>query len=131
MQTALVNRPIRQLLVSVLLEHQDKPPNLVLHTLVVTYESTYETVVHIHYSPIPSISTSQLSSVFALQPRKAENGATYIRQMLEEGIHERIVGTIFECTEHHQTIAMFQSWRTFFMHTVLDTLYKTDLQNCV
>ena len=35
--------------------------------------------------------------------------------MLEEGIHERIVGTIFECTEHHQTIATFRSWRTFLV----------------
>ena len=33
--------------------------------------------------------------------------------MLEEGIRERIVGTIFECTEHHQTIAMFQSGGPF------------------
>ena len=50
--------------------------------------------------------------------------------MLEEGIRERIVGTIFECTERHQTIATFQSRRTFFRHTVLDTLYKTDKCKC-
>jgi len=42
--------------------------------------------------------------------------------MLEEGIRERIVRAIFECTEHHQTIGTFRSRRTFFRHTVLDTL---------
>ena len=49
--------------------------------------------------------------------------------LLEEGIRRRIVGTIFECTEH-QTIATFRSWRTFFRHTVLDTLHKTDKCKC-
>ena len=29
--------------------------------------------------------------------------------MLKESIRERIVGTIFECTEHHQPIATFLS----------------------
>ena len=48
-----------------------------------------------------------------------------ILAVLEEGIRKRIVGTIFECTEHHKTIATFRSRRTFFRHTVLDTLYKT------
>ena len=37
--------------------------------------------------------------------------------MLEEGTRERIVRPIFECTEHHQIIATFWSWRTFFRHT--------------
>ena len=39
-------------------------------------------------------------------------------------IHKRIVRTVFECTEHHQTIATFWSRRTFFRHTVLDTPYE-------
>ena len=29
--------------------------------------------------------------------------------MLEESIRKRIVGTIFECTEHHQTLATLLS----------------------
>ena len=44
--------------------------------------------------------------------------------MLEEGIHERIVGTIFECTEHHQTITTF--WSLLQAYSAIDTLYKTD-----
>ena len=50
--------------------------------------------------------------------------------LLEVGICERIVETIFECTEHHQTIATFRSRKTFCRHTVLDTLYKTDKCKC-
>ena len=49
-------------------------------------------------------------------------GLLTYRYMLEEDVHERIVRTIFECTEHHQTIATFWSWSTLFRHTVLDTL---------
>ena len=53
---------------------------------------------------------------------------------LEEGIRERIVRTIFECTEHHQSIATFRSRRTFFRHTVCQNrsvLYRVSSTICL